>query len=151
MKSSQTNSVNLGPSVDQLLELMRRFPNVREETDLNLGRKVIRIAIDSIYLSEMLDSAPFHKLQKEILREAIDDLASGAPILMSSYLGIQLDGIRPVRACELYSSSLPSVYKIELIDAAAFSTSKTQNELEFHEKTANAAIYYLVDQLSLTK
>ena len=88
------------------------------------------------------------KDREELRREAIDDLASGAVILMNSYLGIKIDGGEPARACDLYSSEQPLVYKIELIDAAAFKASNGRSELEFHEKAANAAIYYLIDQLS---
>ena len=148
MKSSQTKSIDIDPVVEQLLALMRQFPSVRDEADLSLGRKTISISMDSIYLSRMLDPKPFRDLQTDVLREAINDLAAGAITLMNSYLGIKIDAGRLVRASDFYSSPESLVYKIELKDAAAFQNSSNRRDFEFHEKTANAAIYYLIDQLS---
>ena len=144
-QNKKESAIELGGAIDELIALMRDNPEVREENELALGQKALSIRMDQPGLAKLFDLSDFHKTRLKVLRDAVEDLSSGAPLLMKSRMGVRLSKKGVSSFCEpLVGEAKPSLFSIELKDAAAFKDYGQESEYQFHDQTANAAIYYLV-------
>ncbi len=149
MNGNKTNSVEIAGAVEELIELMRREPSVRDFKELSLGKNSLVVFTDESLVSRLFDPVPFLKAKQNLIREAIEDLSSGAPILMKSKMGIHLENLTPVPFTSHYEedgAKRKILFQIGIRDAEHLRD--LTGEFDFHEETANAAVYYLIHLLA---
>lgn len=147
MLHDKTTLIGISASVDELIQLMKANPFGADHADLILGRKTVVVFSDQNKLARLTNGTSYLLAKQKCLRLAVEDLASGGPLLMKSVFGVRLtEGEPEVFIQSTDSKSLVDnlLFQLSLKDAVTFRQEKESSSFEIHEQTTHATIYYLI-------
>lgn len=141
MRQALTTQIEIAPSVRELLVLMRNNEFAIDQNDLSLGKKTVLV-----YEADTVAAESFETAKQMALMLAIEDLAAGAPTLLTFTIGVKLSGKRPEVFTRSHLELLPLkdvVFSIQLKEIVSVAASR-EAQPEMHSQTAYAAMYYLI-------
>ena len=147
MLENKTSLIEIAASIDELIQAMKANPFGADHADLVAGRKTVDVFSDRSKIAQLLDGTPYLLAKQKCLRRAIEDLAGGGAMLMKSALGVRLVHSVPevfAQGVEIKKPLEGVLFRVQLKDAAAFRDVNEKSDLEIHEQTAHAAMYYLI-------
>ncbi len=135
--------------ISELSELMTNRPDLLDPKIIKLGKDSLAVFVDFNYGVSL---PGYRELMKDLYVEAILDLAAGMPLLKKHILGVAFKNSKLMRFSVPFSESNDLgtvVSSVSLKSLKAFEKHRLEKNIELNQDELNAAIYYLINQVSM--
>jgi hypothetical protein len=140
------NQIELAETIDRLLMVMRADRKKIDQRLVEEGEALLALFTDETMAKKGRD---FTECREFAIRDAIEDLANGAPLLAAGTIGVKYeDGqLTPFAQKNSESNQVNTAYSIRLKKTAAFKAWRGGDSFEMPQEQLNACVYFLITQL----
>jgi hypothetical protein len=139
--------VELDETVNRLLNTLREDRGRIDKRVVQQGESMLAVFTDEVMAKK---GKNFAQCREIAIRDAIDDLANGAPILAAGAIGVKYEdgALAPFVQMNSDSSQVNTAYSLRMKKTAAFKAWRAGDAIEIPQEQLNACVYFLVTQLA---
>lgn len=140
--TDKVKKVDVLRSSEELAQIMKKDPSFIEKDLIQQGDQILGIFTDESFRGSFKN---FDKMKIEAIKMAIEDIACGAPTLMSSTIGLTFKNNK-IQTYIVPFGTMASgnvMFSINLKNRAAFKSWRDQEATDFAQEEVNTAIYRL--------